>query len=293
MAFDSYRTGEYFQQQRHMLLNGDPRALICFCVDVSKSMQEWWIQAGGIRRTKGSTYSDGHMVQEFDEQDLLPGYDHYVKIDKLNDILGSLLRDLKNDPELNKKVAVSIVVYSRAGRVIYDFLDCAHRDINSCKCTVEDSDTYMGEGLRVALQQIDEMTNEMRYTGKDSYVPLLIFMTDGTPTDDPSQEFREVRNRVEAGKLRLFPLGIGDGADMSRLRDMFPMGMAPDNFNTRYKMCRPRDYEEIFRQIKDSIRRRQSMMVTEENSIQSAPAIEHHAVINNQTGETVDIFNLF
>lgn len=292
MAYESYRTGEYFQQQRHMLVNGDPRALICFCIDVSESMNEWWVERGGVRRTSGSSYSDGHTVQDFDPQDILPGYDHYVKIDKLNEVLGSLLRELKYDRDINKTVAVSIVVYSRFGRVIYNFLDCADLDINSCRCKVEEPCTSMGEGLRIALQQIDDMTEELRYVDKDAYVPMLIFMTDGTPTDDPSREFAKVRRRVEEGSLHVFPLGIGEGADMTRLQELFPMGKAPSNFRTRYKMVQPRDYEVIFKEIKNHIHRKHRLMVTEENSIQSAPATTAISVLNNQTGETLALADL-
>ena len=292
MAYESYRTGEYFQQQRHMLVNGDPRALICFCIDVSESMNEWWVERGGVRRTSGSSFSDGHKVQDFNPEDILPGYDHYVKIDKLNEVLGSLLRELKYDRDINKTVAVSIVVYSRFGRVIYNFLDCADLDINSCRCKVEEPCTSMGEGLRVALQQIDDMTEELRYVDKDAYVPMLIFMTDGTPTDDPSREFAKVRRRVEEGSLHVFPLGIGEGADMTRLQDLFPMGKAPSNFRTRYKMVQPRDYEVIFKEIKNHIHRKHRLMVTEENSIQSAPATTAISVLNNQTGETLALADL-
>jgi uncharacterized protein YegL len=292
MAYESYRTGEYFQQQRHMLVNGDPRALICFCIDVSESMNEWWVERGGVRRTSGSSYSDGHTVQDFDPQDILPGYDHYVKIDKLNEVLGSLLRELKYDRDINKTVAVSIVVYSRFSRVIYNFLDCVDLDINSCRCKVEEPCTSMGEGLRVALQQIDDMTEELRYVDKDAYVPMLIFMTDGTPTDDPSREFAKVRRRVEEGSLHVFPLGIGEGADMTRLQELFPMGKAPSNFRTRYKMVQPRDYEVIFKEIKNHIHRKHRLMVTEENSIQSAPATTAISVLNNQTGETLALADL-
>jgi uncharacterized protein YegL len=292
MAYESYRTGEYFQQQRHMLVNGDPRALICFCIDVSESMNEWWVERGGVRRTSGSSYSDGHKVQDFNPEDILPGYDHYVKIDKLNEVLGSLLRELKYDRDINKTVAVSIVVYSRFGRVIYNFLDCADLDINSCRCKVEEPCTSMGEGLRVAMQQIDDMTEELRYVDKDAYVPMLIFMTDGTPTDDPSREFAKVRRRVEEGSLHVFPLGIGEGADMTRLQELFPMGKAPSNFRTRYKMVQPRDYEVIFKEIKNHIHRKHRLMVTEENSIQSAPATTAISVLNNQTGETLALADL-
>lgn len=292
MANEAYHSSEYYDQHRSMLINGDPRALICFCVDVSESMGEWWIQEGGLKRTTGSGHSDGHEVNYFDPKDIRPGYAHYKKIDKLNEVLGSLLRDFKQDRDLSSKVAVSIVTYSRFGRVMYDFLDCGKLDINSCVCKVDMPETSMGDGLRTALSQIDEMTNDLRYAGKDAYTPLLVFMTDGTPTDDPRNEFSEVRSRVSNGELHIFPLGIGDSADMFRLRDMFPVNQVPAGFSTKYKMVRPGDYVEIFREIKSHVKRKQSVMVSEGNSVQSAPAIDDVHVSNNQMGETAGFDDL-
>ncbi len=296
MAYEAYHSNEYYQQYRNMLLNGDPRALICFCIDVSKSMGEYWIQEGGLTRTSGSGHSDGHTIQYFNVRDIRPGYEYYVKIDKLNEVLGSLLRDFMRDPDIRDKVAISIVVYSQYGRVLMDFLDCSQLNLSKCRCEVEVEATAMGDGLRTALAQIDEMENDMRHVGKDAYTPLLIFMTDGTPTDNPSAEFARVRERVQQGELHVFPLGIGNSADMSRLRNLFPDRQIPLNFSNRYKMVHPRDYVEIFQEIKRHVSQRQSVMVSEGDSVQSAPAIVDDNVFNNQMGESLiasDLLALF
>ena len=276
-----------------MLLEGDPRALVCFCIDISTSMDEWWIEEGGLIRTNGTGAGDGHNVFYFNpDRDVRPGYGKYRKMDKLNEVLKSLLLDFKRDPEINNKVAVSIVTYSRFGRVQYDFLDCADLVVENCRCWADKPETSMGEGLRTALMQIDEMKADMHNVGKDSYTPILIFMSDGSPTDDPRQEFAQVRDRVEQGELHVFPLGIGDSADMFYMRNLFPTGYCPDGFTSRYKMVQPRDYEDIFREIKTYVVQRQCIPVFEENHYQSAPAIEDENVINNQLGETWDFEDL-
>ena len=287
MANEAYYTSEHYSQKRRLLINGDPRALICFCVDVSQSMDEWWIQEGGLRRNTGAGFSDGHNVNYFNLDDIRPGYAHYKKIDKLNETLCSLLNDLKFDRELCSQVAVSIITYTRFASVKYDFLDCEALNVQLCKCSVEKAETAMGDGLRTALAQLDEMQNDLRNADNDYYTPILVFMTDGTPTDDPREEFAKVRERVQKGELFVFPLGIREGADMVRLRDMFPVEKVPQSFSERYKMIRPEDYEIIFREIKDHVKRKQSVMVSEGNSIQSAPVVEDINVNNNQMGESI------
>lgn len=286
MANEAYYTREHFEQQRRLIINGDPRALICFCVDVSQSMDEWWIQQGGLSRNTGAGFADGHNVNYFKLEDIRPGYAHYKKMDKLNETLCSLLNDLKFDQELRRQVAVSIITYSRFASVKYDFLDCEALNVQSCKCTVEKAETAMGDGLRTALAQLDEMQNDLRNADNDYYTPILVFMTDGTPTDDPRPEFAKVRERVQKGELFLFPLGIGEGADMARLRDMFPVGKVPLGFSERYKMIMPEDYSMIFREIKDHVKRKQSVMVSEGNSVQSEPVVKDINVNNNQMGES-------
>lgn len=292
MANEAYYTSEHFSQQRRLLINGDPRALICFCVDVSQSMDEWWIQSGGLRRHTGSGFSDGHNVNYFDLNDILPGYAHYKKMDKLNETLTGLLNDMKYDRALCQQVAISIVTYSRYATVKYDFLDCEALNVKSCECYVESNETAMGDGIRTALAQLDEMQNDLRNADNDYYTPILVFMTDGTPTDDPRAEFANIRDRVNNKNLFVFPLGIGEGADMVRLRDMFPVGQAPSGFSEKYKMTKPEDYIKIFQEIKDHVKKKQKIMVSEGNSIQSAPAIEDSSVINNQMGECVNLFDL-
>lgn len=223
MAREAYYSGEHFAQQRRMLANGDPRAPICFCVDVSESMGTWWVQEGGLSRYGGSGESDGQRVRYFDVSDILPGYEHYRKIDKLNETLQGLLREFKADAALSEQVAVSVITYSKYADVRLDFIDSEALDLRACVCKVKrDNATAMGDALRVSLAQLDEMREEMRAADNDCYTPILVFLTDGTPTDDPREEFDEIRERVDSHALHVFPLGIGEGADMARLRDMFP-----------------------------------------------------------------------
>jgi uncharacterized protein YegL len=285
MASVAYYSSEYFQQQRRLLLNGDPRALICFCVDVSRSMDEYWIQPGGLSKHTGSGYDDGHNVSFFNLSDIRPGYAYYKKIDRLNEVLRSLLTEFKHDPELRSKVAVSIVTYSQYARVKYDFLDCESLDVDRCVCAVDKSETAMGDGLRTALAQIDEIREQLREKNNDSYTPILVFMTDGTPTDDPRPEFEEIRRRTAQEDLYIFPLGIGSSADMTRLRDLYPLGRIPAGFTTEYLMVQPQDYERIFRRIKQHVQMKNRVMVSEGNSVQSRPALADAEVLNNQMGE--------
>ncbi len=288
MAYEDYHTKEYYKQHRAMIVNGAPRAPIVFCVDVSTSMRESWFRDDAVLRTSGRIYSDGHNIDTIKRDDIIDSRDSYKKIDKLNEVLATLLADFKRDANLRDKVAVSIVAYSKYSKVVHDFLDCRELDIKSCECKVDAGETEMKKGIATALGQIDEMENDMKQVGNDAYTPILVFLTDGVPTDNPSAEFGEIRQRVENGELIVFPLGIGHKAEMSLLREMFPEGRVPENFEEKYKMVEPESYDRIFEEIKSYVKRKNSVMVSEGNSTQSAPAIEDVKVMNNQMGEAFD-----
>ena len=184
-------------------------------------------------------------------------------------------------------MVVSIVTYSDYAKVKYDFLDCEDVNVNACLCKAEKDETAMGDGIRTALAQIDEMRNELMEADNDHYTPILVFMTDGLPTDNPREEFAIIRERVEKDQLHVFPLGIGAGADMAMLRNMFPAGRIPAQFTTRYRMIEPENYKAIFQEIKAHVKRKFAVMVSEGDSVQSAPAIESHDVANNQMGQSI------
>ena len=52
-------------------------------------------------------------------------------------------------------------------------------------------------------------------------------------------------------------------------------------------MIMPEDYGTIFKEIKDHVKRKQSVMVSEGDSIQSAPVVEDININNNQMGESI------
>lgn len=148
------------------------------------------------------------------------------------------------------------------------------------------ADKPMADGIRTALAQLDEMQSELKLADNDFYTPILVVLTDGTPTDDPRKEFDEVRRRVHNHELFVFPLGIGEAADMARLRDLFPIGEVPLGFSKRYKMIQPNDYTTIFEEIRNHVQRKQKVMVSEGDSLQSSPAVDNIKVNNNQMGES-------
>lgn len=82
--------------------------------------------------------------------------------------------------------------------------------------------TPIGEAVCNALNILEDRKQQYRTTGVDYYQPWLVLMTDGAPTDDIDEAADRVRNMVNQKKLSVFPIGIGDKADMDVLARFSP-----------------------------------------------------------------------
>ena len=82
---------------------------------------------------------------------------------------------------------------------------------------VAGGNTPMGEAVCDALDILEKRKREYQNTGVDYYQPWLVLMTDGMPTDDVNEAVKRVVSMVNQKKLSVFPIGIGDGADMGIL----------------------------------------------------------------------------
>lgn len=85
--------------------------------------------------------------------------------------------------------------------------------------------TPMGEGVRLALDLLDERKQEYKDKGVDYYQPWLVLMSDGQPNgnaDMLEDSIQRTRDLVENKKLSLFPIGIGASADMDTLARFSP-----------------------------------------------------------------------
>ena len=85
--------------------------------------------------------------------------------------------------------------------------------------------TPMGEAVHLGLDLLEQRKQEYKSRGVDYYQPWLVLMTDGAPNGDPDElrrAFARCTEMVRERKLTLFPIGIGEGADMETLARFSP-----------------------------------------------------------------------
>ena len=89
-----------------------------------------------------------------------------------------------------------------------------------------DGYTPMGEAVNIGLNKLEEMKQLYKAKGIDYYQPWLVLMTDGRPNGDPAELEKAIQKTVQLvgdKKLTVFPIGIGNEADMNTLARFSPL----------------------------------------------------------------------
>jgi uncharacterized protein YegL len=82
--------------------------------------------------------------------------------------------------------------------------------------------TPLGLGIRLGLQMIDQVKQDLRLNGINYTRPWMMIITDGVPTDNASDWALAVQEckQAEAGKkLEIFTIGV-DGANLAALSEI-------------------------------------------------------------------------
>lgn len=86
--------------------------------------------------------------------------------------------------------------------------------------------TPMGEAVKISLDSLENRKEQYQKNGVDYYQPWLVLMTAGRPEGGDLQTLNEQMARCSAlvndGKLTVFPIGIGEHADMEVLAKFSP-----------------------------------------------------------------------
>ena len=82
--------------------------------------------------------------------------------------------------------------------------------------------TPMGEAVSVALDNLEDRKQQYKARGVDYFQPWLVLMTDGAPTDNIDEAVERIRTLLQQKRLSVFPIGIGQEADMEVLAKFSP-----------------------------------------------------------------------
>lgn len=145
------------------------------------------------------------------------------RINELNQGIELFYDAIKDDEVALYSAEISVVTFNDEATQLVDFasleLQPTPPRLTASGCT------YMGEGVNLALDLLEQRKKEYQDKGVDYYQPWLVLMTDGEPNGDTGEFSRAVSRTVsliDNRKLTIFPIGIGSNADLNTLAKFSP-----------------------------------------------------------------------
>ena len=166
---------------RDLVDNPTPRVPVALCLDVSSSMM-------------------GQPIQE------------------LNAGLQQFLDELRQDDLTCSAAEAAVVTFGSGAACVADFATVDQLQVAELQAN---GLTYMGEGLELALDLLEQWKARYKTSGVDYYQPILVVMSDGCPNGDPRVLHRAIDRigQLTAGRrLTVVAVGLGEQADMEQLR---------------------------------------------------------------------------
>ena len=145
------------------------------------------------------------------------------KIDELNKGVTQFFNAILDDDIAKYSVELSIITFSSTATKVLDFANIERQVAAFKQLQIQaHGNTAMGAAVNMALDMLDARKKEYQDKGVDYWQPWLVLMTDGQPTDAITLAAERASKLVLERKLTIFPIGIGDGANMARLKQFSP-----------------------------------------------------------------------
>ncbi|MGN1347153.1 MAG: VWA domain-containing protein [Eubacteriales bacterium] len=143
-------------------------------------------------------------------------------IAELREGVQQFLDEIRSDDLTLYSAEIGIVTFNSKAECVADFntadrLQPVFPEANGC--------TYMGEGIQMTLDMMDQRKEGYKQAGIDYYQPILVVMSDGRPNGDPKvlkAQTERIRELVEKRRLTVIAVGIGNKADMVNLEKLSP-----------------------------------------------------------------------
>ena len=141
-------------------------------------------------------------------------------IDNLNEGVRIFFDTVKDDSIAKSIIEVCVVTFG--GRVDIQ-LDYEPVGRQKAPCLIPSGSTPIGQAMEIALDALEERKTEYSCAGVDYFQPWLVLMTDGSPVDKFDEAVRRTESLVRQRALSVFPIAIGNTADVDVLAQFSPM----------------------------------------------------------------------
>lgn len=143
------------------------------------------------------------------------------KIEELNKGLKELGKALKEDPFACGRAELCVISFGSSVEVEQEFRPVSQYVAPEL---VPDGLTAMNEAIDTALDKLEERKRLYKEQGIEYYRPWLFLLTDGRASDSEREDAvtEQLRNAIKNRKVVYMPMGIGENADLEKLRAYYP-----------------------------------------------------------------------
>lgn len=145
------------------------------------------------------------------------------RIEQLNKGVQEFFRSVSEDKIAKWAAEICIVTFSNEAKkqVDFNYVEKQKEAFEALEL-IASGNTAMGAAVELSLYLLEQRKAEYSKNGIDYWQPWLVLMTDGQATDNIDRAAAQCRELVEKGKLVVFPLALGKGANIEELRFFSP-----------------------------------------------------------------------
>jgi uncharacterized protein YegL len=163
------------------------------------------------------------------------------RIDELNAGLAIFKQEVQRDTTASLRVEVAIITFDSSVNLIQDFVTIDNFSPPQLTTT---GTTAMGQGIELALNEVESRKAIYKSNGIQYYQPWVFLITDGGPTDSWQSAAQRVRQASADRKISFYAVGV-QGADMNILGQI----------DSEPLMLKGLQFQELFRWLSDSMKR--------------------------------------
>ncbi len=131
----------------------------------------------------------------------------------LNEGLALLEQELKSDVIAAKRVRILVIQYGAHDEAVVASNWCDAMDFTAPRLEANGT-TPTGAAVELALAEIEQEKQRFRQAGVAYTRPWLFLMSDGEPTDRWQHGAEQARAAEQANKVAIFPIAVGDNANI-------------------------------------------------------------------------------
>ena len=103
-------------------------------------------------------------------------------IHAVNNGLQTMMASLRQDPHALDSVHMSLITFDKDVNLIFGLTELSNVQLPEIT-TPESGPTFLGEAIKLLIQQVDKEVAVSNEESKGDWMPLLFVMTDGKPSD--------------------------------------------------------------------------------------------------------------